>query len=44
MLNTIGKVSFEINTPGEITVIIQGSLKKAEKILRGSNKRTYVVR
>lgn len=31
MLNTIGKVSFEINIPAEITVIIQGSLKKAEK-------------
>lgn len=31
MLNTIGKVSFEINTPAEITAITQGSLKKADK-------------
>lgn len=31
MLNTIEKVSFEINTPAEITVIIQDILKKADK-------------
>lgn len=31
MLNTIGKVSFEINTPAEITIIIKGGLEKADR-------------